>query len=231
MKIYLDDERNTPEGFVRCYWPEEVIALLKNNKVSLVSLDHDLGDDNHGTGYDVVLWIEEQVYTNNNYIPPTILVHSANSSAGDKMRQGIENINKCLKERNLKMDINYEHIRSYILDNDYKRITKCLEEGFGKKHLVGKVLSKEDIQLMIDECNEMSSITAITFEHDGKDHSFFTNNHIFGYGFFPKDWTPVSFSILPTDTPESLYKTHFKRDVVFNNTKELVQFMCGSIFS
>ncbi|MGL1250664.1 cyclic-phosphate processing receiver domain-containing protein [Vibrio parahaemolyticus] len=26
-----------------------------------MSLDHDLGDDEHGTGYDVVLWIEEAV--------------------------------------------------------------------------------------------------------------------------------------------------------------------------
>jgi len=26
-----------------------------------ISLDHDLGDDDSGTGYDVVLWIEEAV--------------------------------------------------------------------------------------------------------------------------------------------------------------------------
>ncbi|MBF4323163.1 cyclic-phosphate processing receiver domain-containing protein, partial [Vibrio anguillarum] len=61
MKVYLDDERDTPEGWVRSYWPEEVIELLKSGNVTEISLDHDLGDDDHGTGYDVVLWIEEAV--------------------------------------------------------------------------------------------------------------------------------------------------------------------------
>jgi len=63
MKIYLDDERPTPEGWHSCSWPEEVIHLLKAGGVTHLSLDHDLGDDAHGTGYDVVLWIEERVAT------------------------------------------------------------------------------------------------------------------------------------------------------------------------
>ncbi|MCG3880374.1 cyclic-phosphate processing receiver domain-containing protein, partial [Psychrobacter sp. Ps6] len=83
MKVYLDDERVTPSGWVRVYWPEEAIKLLKTGKVTEISLDHDLGDDEHGTGYDVVLWIEEAVYTKN-FIPPHIKVHSANSSARRK---------------------------------------------------------------------------------------------------------------------------------------------------
>jgi hypothetical protein len=29
--------------------------------VQELSLDHDLGDDARGTGYDVILWIEEAV--------------------------------------------------------------------------------------------------------------------------------------------------------------------------
>lgn len=61
MKIYLDDERPTPDGWHACRWPEEVIELLKAGGVTHLSLDHDLGDDRHGTGYDVILWIEEQV--------------------------------------------------------------------------------------------------------------------------------------------------------------------------
>ncbi|VAW81561.1 hypothetical protein MNBD_GAMMA12-2513, partial [hydrothermal vent metagenome] len=56
MKVYLDDERPTPEGWVRVYWPDEAIELLKTGKVKEISLDHDLGDDERGTGYDVVLW-------------------------------------------------------------------------------------------------------------------------------------------------------------------------------
>jgi hypothetical protein len=92
MKVYLDDERKTPNGWIRTYWPEEVIELLKLGNVTELSLDHDLGDDEHGTGNDVVLWIEEAVYTTN-FIPPIMSVHSANSSAKLKMESGINNIN------------------------------------------------------------------------------------------------------------------------------------------
>lgn len=91
VKVYLDDERETPEGWTRVYWPEEAIELLKTGNVEEISLDHDLGDDDHGTGYDVVLWIEEQVILNQ-FLPPRIKVHSANSSARQKMELGINNI-------------------------------------------------------------------------------------------------------------------------------------------
>lgn len=48
---------------VRVYWPDETIAFLEKGGVELISLDHDLGDDERGTGYDVLLWIEEAVVT------------------------------------------------------------------------------------------------------------------------------------------------------------------------
>ncbi|EGQ8101154.1 TPA: hypothetical protein KD853_004049 [Vibrio parahaemolyticus] len=93
MKVYLDDERQTPEGWHRVYWPEEAINLLKKGIVTEISLDHDLGDDEHGTGYDVILWIEEAVATQG-FQPPLIRVHSANSSARQKMEFGITNIKR-----------------------------------------------------------------------------------------------------------------------------------------
>ena len=93
LKVYLDDERQTPDGWVRTYWPEEVIELLKTGNVEEISLDHDLGDDEHGTGYDVVLWVEEQVFLNG-FVPPKMKVHSANSSAREKMESGIRTIEK-----------------------------------------------------------------------------------------------------------------------------------------
>jgi hypothetical protein len=102
MMIYLDDERPTPPGWVRCYWPDEVIALLKDksNNVTDLSLDHDLGNDARGTGYDVLLWIEEQVSTSD-YVPPRrIRPHSANSSAVQKMKSAIRQIIKIVEERN-----------------------------------------------------------------------------------------------------------------------------------
>ncbi|WP_426102874.1 cyclic-phosphate processing receiver domain-containing protein [Massilia sp. TSP1-1-2] len=50
-------------------------------------------DDERGTGYDVVLWIEEAVALEG-FVPPRILVHSANSSARNKMLSGIRAIGK-----------------------------------------------------------------------------------------------------------------------------------------
>lgn len=97
MKVFLDDERATPVGWVRVHWPDEAIALLESGTVSEISLDHDLGDDEHGTGYDVVLWIEEAVHVRG-FIPPKISVHSANSSARQKMELGIQAILKRVSE-------------------------------------------------------------------------------------------------------------------------------------
>ena len=98
MKVFLDDERKTPEGWWRVYTPEQTISMLESGMVTHLSLDHDLGDEElFGCGYDVVLWIEEQVVTNN-FVPPHILVHSANPSARDKMRSGIEQIGKFYRE-------------------------------------------------------------------------------------------------------------------------------------
>ena len=93
MRVFLDDERNTPEGWVRVYWSDEAIALLESGKVSEISLDHDLGDDKRGTGYDVVLWVEEAVALRG-FNPPKIAVHSANSSAREKMIAGIRSIER-----------------------------------------------------------------------------------------------------------------------------------------
>lgn len=93
MRIFLDDERLTPEGWVRAYWPEEVIRLIEAGGVTEVSLDHDLGDDDHGTGYTVLVWLEEQVALNR-LRPPKLSVHSANSSARLKMGAAIQSIER-----------------------------------------------------------------------------------------------------------------------------------------
>ena len=98
MRVYLDDERSAPDGWVRVYWPEEAIALIRSGNVSEISLDHDLGDDDKGTGYDVILWIEKEV-VERGLVPPKIHVHSANISARRKMELGIKSIERLSKIR------------------------------------------------------------------------------------------------------------------------------------
>ena len=93
MKLHLDDERTPPEGWTHVRWPEEAIEILKTGKVTELSLDHDLGDDSHGTGYDVILWVEQAVATEG-FVPPRITVHSANPSARQKMEAGISSIER-----------------------------------------------------------------------------------------------------------------------------------------
>lgn len=93
MKVFLDDERGTPAGWVRAHWPSEVIALLRAGGVEELSLDHDLGDDRKGTGYDVILWIEEAVALRG-FIPPRIRVHSANAAARVRMELGVASIER-----------------------------------------------------------------------------------------------------------------------------------------
>ncbi len=98
MKVFLDDVRIAPRGWIQARWPEDVIELLKTDNVTHVSLDHDLGDDAHGTGYDVILYIEEMVATNN-FSPPIITVHSSNWSARQKMMSGISQIEKLTQQQ------------------------------------------------------------------------------------------------------------------------------------
>ena len=102
MKVYLDDERVAPEGWVRTRWPEDTIQLLETGEVTHLSLDHDLGDDEHGTGYDVLLWLEEAVAVRG-FKPPECNVHSANSSAREKMERAIASIRR-FQERNDERD-------------------------------------------------------------------------------------------------------------------------------
>jgi hypothetical protein len=84
MKLYLDDQRSTPDGWERAYHVWEVIEKLQTGKVSMLSLDHDLGSG-EPTGYEVLTWIENEVFTNPSYVPPTILIHTANPTAKDRM--------------------------------------------------------------------------------------------------------------------------------------------------
>jgi hypothetical protein len=97
MRIFLDDTRPAPHGWVLARWPAEVIALLETGKVEELSLDHDLGDA-HRTGYDVLVWIEEAVALRG-FRPPVIAVHSANAVGRQRMARAIESIERLVGAR------------------------------------------------------------------------------------------------------------------------------------
>lgn len=94
MKVYLDDEREAPEGWMRTYTAKATIHMLESRRVTHLSLDHDIGPEEEvGTGYDVLLWLEEQVALKG-FVPPEIDVHSANEGARPKMELAIESIKR-----------------------------------------------------------------------------------------------------------------------------------------
>ncbi len=94
MKVYLDDERVAPAGWTQVRWPDEAIKLLQAGAVTHFSLDHDLGNDQRGTWYDVLLWIEREVALCQFIPPASIEVHSANPAGRKRMLAAIESIMK-----------------------------------------------------------------------------------------------------------------------------------------
>jgi len=99
MKVYLDDLRQAPDGWKRTYTARGCIYLLKNDTVTHLSLDHDLGNPEHsGTGYDVMLWIEEKAYTDSSFSLPVITFHTANPWGRRRMEQSLASTLKLLDE-------------------------------------------------------------------------------------------------------------------------------------
>ncbi len=94
-RLYLDDERPTPEGWLRAYTANEAIAHISTGKLKEVSLDHDLGDldGDCGDGYEVACYIEEAAWLGK--IPRLRwTVHSMNPTGAEKMRMALYSANK-----------------------------------------------------------------------------------------------------------------------------------------
>ena len=88
ISIYLDDERESPDGAVRTYTVDETIALIKANegRVRELSLDNDLGMGMK-EGWRVLAWIEKQAFHNTLKPIPYIIIHTQNPVAADRMMQ------------------------------------------------------------------------------------------------------------------------------------------------
>lgn len=93
MKLWLDDERPAPEGFLRFYSSAEMIRFLERvrhydvvlgvqSNFEEFSLDHDLGGDD--TAKPVLAWM-----TRNSVWPRVVTVHTSNPPARDEMLRAI----------------------------------------------------------------------------------------------------------------------------------------------
>lgn len=77
-RLWLDDVRPAPAGWLHARTAAEAIAILADRKVNVVSLDHDLGPPEAGTGYDVACWIEQAAADGRLPVMPMWDVHSSN---------------------------------------------------------------------------------------------------------------------------------------------------------
>ena len=97
MKVFVDDIREiryiypySLEEWTLVRTGEECIKLLQTGVVEELSLDHDLGEGIDG--YDVIKWIEKEVYTNNFIPPQKIYCHSANPVGVKQIEMTIKKI-------------------------------------------------------------------------------------------------------------------------------------------
>jgi hypothetical protein len=104
MDLWLDDlrdpERHQHRGWYWVMTAADAIKVLRNERVERASLDHDLTyqqmerggyyarieDDGVMSGYDVLLWLEE----NPQYWPPEgVAVHTGNPAGAQRMQAAI----------------------------------------------------------------------------------------------------------------------------------------------
>lgn len=95
IHLWLDDERDPSNAYIKNnfgsrgdeVWVKtaaEAIKLLSQENVVSISLDHDLGPPEAGSGHDVAKWIEEAAF-HGHLKPVKWRVHSANPVGSSNM--------------------------------------------------------------------------------------------------------------------------------------------------
>ena len=94
MKVWLDDQRPAPAEYQRhCLTAQEAIDLLNTGAVTLISLDHDLGDEAKvGNGYQVAKHIEYLAHEGK-LNPIEVRVHTQNPVGRKNILAAIESAN------------------------------------------------------------------------------------------------------------------------------------------
>jgi len=93
INLYVDDLRDVPAGFRVARTCQDAILFLKNYPINILSLDHDLGEDEQGnllpTGDDLVNWIIEHGATRSKLIINRIYLHTDNPVGRDRMYKAL----------------------------------------------------------------------------------------------------------------------------------------------
>jgi len=94
INIFMDDLRDCPDGFILVKTVSQLIYKLDELKeldqeVNIISLDHDLGE-NEPTGYDFVKYLIELGNYDPSIYPKQIFLHTANGVGRDNMFKLLE---------------------------------------------------------------------------------------------------------------------------------------------
>lgn len=100
MKVYMDDARETPIGWHRTYTVEETKAVLLTRQVTHLSLDNDLGSEDPKTeGFNVLNWMEEEVFNDPTFPIPEMTVHSSNAGRAPSMRRIVQKLERIRQQQ------------------------------------------------------------------------------------------------------------------------------------
>lgn len=91
MKVFMDDQRDAPEGWTLARDTDEVVRLLKTGEVTELSLDYHMGVGD-ANGMDVLGYIEHWVYAGEMENLPTMKPHTSDGIHAVRMKQRINRI-------------------------------------------------------------------------------------------------------------------------------------------
>ena len=93
MKLYVDDTRLCPDGWVLARTYEEALELLRAGQVTHLDLDWNLGQGRDRTGLSILHWLGTAVRSRQ--IPlPDISVETADAGARQQMLELARRIGK-----------------------------------------------------------------------------------------------------------------------------------------
>lgn len=98
-KLWIDDERKPTLDWDWARNYTDGLYLIATGDYVLVSMDHDLGDPNGNTGYDILCEVERQIAKGGWWVPlPEFIVHSANPVGRANMERAIAAIRRLADE-------------------------------------------------------------------------------------------------------------------------------------
>lgn len=98
LRLWLDDERTAPPGWVHARTGDEAKLVLLTGQVVHASFDHDLGASE--SSYDVLNWLEGRCTMGEGIAPATIRVHTANPPGRTRMKQAAASIARLAQRMN-----------------------------------------------------------------------------------------------------------------------------------